>query len=55
MKIKFDTNNAAFVEYEYPQSEIARVLRKIADEVEHRKKSGNIRDINGNSIGSWEV
>ena len=50
-RCEFDMDNAAF---ENPD-EAARLLRKIADRVTIQEDSGNIRDINGNTVGTWEV
>lgn len=35
--------------------EVARLLRKVADEVEAGGDGGDLMDINGNSCGSWFV
>ena len=52
MKIDFDTDNAAF---EYKEMEIARILCKIARQIESGATSGKVLDINGNTIGSFEI
>lgn len=49
--LSFDTANAAF-DYE-PASEVARILRDIAQRVEAGADCGTIRDHNGNTIGNW--
>lgn len=33
---------------------IARMLREVADRVEHGYESGIVKDINGNTVGDWE-
>jgi hypothetical protein len=33
---------------------IARMLREVAAKVEADQESGIIKDINGNTVGSWE-
>jgi hypothetical protein len=51
--IKFRTNNAAFDEDGYCD-EVARILREIADYVEHGSditRPPHIVDINGNTVG----
>jgi len=57
--IKFETDNAAFSAEHYG-GEVARILRKLADEFENAMESdtaenciaGNLlRDVNGNTIG----
>jgi len=55
--LKFDTNNAAF-DGDDLAPEIARILRSIADKVEHVALSGfceTARDINGNDIGRYSL
>ena len=53
MKIEFTTNNDAFAEYKI--AEIARIMKKITDNVYQGLTDGVIHDINGNSIGKWEI
>lgn len=48
-----DCDNAAFEEE--PASELARCLRAVADAVADGDTSGSVRDINGNTVGSWAV
>jgi len=50
VRIEFSTDNAAF---EYPFEEIARILRQLADAAEHGIGHRIIKDINGNTIGSY--
>ncbi len=54
MNIKFDTNNDAFSEGN-KENEIARILCKIARQIESGVTSGKVVDINGNTIGTYEV
>lgn len=55
--LKIDTENAAFDDGQ--TDEIARILRKIADEVEHGGyypgQSQTVRDINGNDVGRYKL
>jgi hypothetical protein len=54
--LSFDTDNAAFEDD--PRPEIAHILRELADKVwqwEGYTKHQNIRDINGNVIGTWKL
>lgn len=52
--IKFGTGNAAFDES--PVTEIARILRKIADDFEQNGiPVSTIRDINGNFVGEVQI
>ena len=51
--LSFDTVNAAFVEA--PQQEVARILRRVASEVEWGMDGYNaILDVNGNTVGNWQ-
>jgi rubrerythrin len=54
VKIVFETDNAAFADGN-SEAEVARILRKIADRIEH--EGGDLAlpvwDINGNTIGSF--
>jgi len=49
--IKIDTDNAAF---EYERSEIARILREIADRIERGEEVNFAMDYNGNKVGRVE-
>jgi hypothetical protein len=49
--VKFNTNGAAFDE---TSDEIARIFRKIADDVENGATAKAIMDMNGNKVGQWE-
>ena len=51
-KIQITMNNAAFDE---PATELARILRELADDVEQGQGAKNLRDINGNKVGSFEI
>lgn len=52
VSINFDTGNAAFDD----PGELARILRDLADNIDARSAdSGDIRDANGNRVGTWEV
>ena len=51
--LKFKTDNAAFQDGNKPY-EIAKILRELADKIEDGQTEGNIRDINGNSIGAFK-
>ena len=53
MKIQFETINAAFENYK--EGEISRILCSIARKIESGSTSGNVIDINGNTIGNWEI
>ena len=52
-KIQFSTENAAFSDNK--EYEIARILRGIAQRIENGIDCGKIIDINGNTIGKFEV
>lgn len=52
--IKIETGNAAFEES--PTGEIARILRKLAQEFEESGIPGHyLRDINGNACGTVQI
>lgn len=53
LEITFATDNAAFDDY--PASEAARILREIADKLEHGRFDGPIFDMNGNRIGRFSM
>lgn len=36
-------------------TELSRVIRVVADKVESGETSGNIKDINGNTVGTFEI
>lgn len=52
IEIHIDTSNAAFDDYEY---EVARILRKLADDFENDNVSSYLKDINGNVVGNIEI
>ena len=52
--VVFRTANDAF--FPTPYAEISRILREIADNIDQSEiLSGNIRDLNGNKIGTYSV
>ena len=53
-KLQIDTGNAAFDDDQKPY-ELARILRIIAERVEHGCEVGNAVDLNGNTVGRFEV
>lgn len=56
LKLKINCDNDAF--HDAPEVEIARVLRKIAQDIEDLEATGmyqNIKDINGNIIGTFRL
>jgi len=55
--IKIETDNAAF-EGSGCGRELSRILARLAAEIKDadtRADSGKLRDINGNTVGSWEL
>ncbi len=52
-KMEVDMDNAAFEER--PASELGRLLRQAARKIEQGADGGKLMDINGNSVGRWEV
>jgi hypothetical protein len=53
VKIEFSTDNAAF-EDDFG-GEVERILCWIAEQVKYDRTGGNIRDLNGNTVGSWAL
>ena len=56
-KLKADLENAAF-EDGCSGNEMARILRKLADQLEGMAltgERGTLQDFNGNTIGQWNV
>lgn len=53
LTLEFSMTNAAFEDY--PRQEAAQILRKIAGQLENGSEYGNIRDLNGNTIGKWDM
>ena len=51
--LNIDCENAAFEDDAAP--ELARLLREIAGRIESGSMAGNIRDINGNRVGSFKT
>lgn len=47
------TENAAFEDM--PEYEVARILRKVADQIEDGDTTGRVRDINGNTVGAYDL
>ncbi len=58
-KLEFATDNAAFESA--PESEVARILREIADRIEGAGSArgltigGKVADENGNTVGKWSL
>lgn len=57
LTVNIETGNAAFHDEEGEPSghEAARILRELADRLEAGDTSGKVRDINGNTVGSFEL
>lgn len=51
--LKFNMNNDAFIKY--PEAEAKRILAKIIYDLDIGKVYNNIVDINGNTVGKWEI
>jgi hypothetical protein len=50
---EINSSNAAFTDD--PHSELARILRELADKIERGDDGGKLRDVNGNSVGEYGV
>ena len=54
-KLEFDTGNAAFDD-DMRRDECARILRAVADLLEHGSQDGaGVYDLNGNRVGTWSL
>jgi hypothetical protein len=53
-KVSFKISNDAF-KNGYGREETARVLRKIAEQVETGYNGKKVIDVNGNTVGAWSV
>lgn len=51
--LTIETDNAAFTDD--AAREVARILRQLAKKLEDGKDSGKVMDLNGNSVGSFEL
>jgi hypothetical protein len=54
LKININLDNEAFEDQE---GEISRILRQLAEKISYdgRIDGGKIMDVNGNSVGTWEI
>jgi hypothetical protein len=50
LKLTLHTHNAAFDD---ESTEVARILRELADKIEAGRTSGRLFDVNGNACGNW--
>ena len=56
LTVSIETDNAAFGDTsDEALAECARILRVIAGAMEADNLSGKVRDVNGNTVGSWEL
>ena len=55
MTIKFNSKDNAAFQDGNREFEIARILRKIADEVEGGATDGVVHDVCGNRVGEWKA
>lgn len=53
MNIKFNTSGQAFEDY--GDKEVERILEQIIQKVKSGHSEGKILDINGNTIGEWQI
>ncbi len=52
-KVTVDMQNAAFDDG--PATELSRILKALSKAVQEGADGGNVFDLNGNKVGSWEV
>lgn len=57
MKLTIDMNldNEAFQDDFNGASEIGRILARIPQDVANGETEGNCRDVNGNTVGHWQI
>lgn len=56
MKINFNDDIFDYAAFEEgKESELARILRRVADDVENGRTYGTLRDYNGNRVGDWDM
>ena len=61
LKLEIKTDGAAFCEYDSDELstegryELARLLRKVAVQIETGSTDGKIMDVNGNCCGKWNL
>lgn len=53
-ELSFKAGNAAF-EDGNKEYEVSRILKEIAEKVVNGSTGGKIKDINGNTIGEWDL
>lgn len=53
-KLSFKTGNDAFQDGN-KEYEVSRILKELAEKVENGSDGGKIKDINGNTIGEWDL
>lgn len=54
--LRFEMQNAAFTDPEGDYAtEAARIIHSVARQVSEYRTGGNVRDVNGNKIGSWKL
>lgn len=51
--VRLRLDNAAFAEPDEP-GEVARILRRAADDVANGRQGDSLRDLNGNTVGAWQ-
>ena len=50
-----ESHNTALTDEGGREHEIARLLRVTAERIENGEDSGNLRDINGATVGTWSM
>lgn len=51
--LKIESDNEAMVDH--AESATADMLREVASKLEDGYDGGKLRDVNGNSVGSWKL
>jgi hypothetical protein len=56
LKLELHTDNADFDDGREGRSTMAQLLRQLANTIENsRRRAGDVRDTNGNTIGHWSL
>jgi len=53
-KLEFSTANAAFQDGEF-EMESHYIVLGVAEAIREGRRSGKVRDTNGNTVGEWEL
>lgn len=59
LKVDIQCDNDAFVDLSaydgFDRAEVSRILRRLADRIDAGVTGGDVRDLNGNKVGNWDL